>query len=313
MNPFLAIILANLIMGVTPAIMKVGLTEIPPFILAFIRFAGASLIMAPFVLRSWKPLSKRDWSLLVLAGLFGIGFHISLFFIALQKTESIIAPLISSSGPVIIYMIALVFLKERFSRRKFTGMMIALFGVVTVVAAPLILNGTVIHHEQAVGNILFFIATICGVLYSLFIKELKEKVNVIQVSVIVMVVGSLFFIPFVLKEIPTWTIEAVTLKGWFAVLFGIFFVSIGAYTLINYALLKIDASDVAIFAYLDPVIAIMIAWPLLGEVPDVFYLVGCVLVFGGIYLAEGRLHWHPFHKLPALRKFWRTSKTNLEV
>ena len=92
-------------------------------------------------------------------------------------------------------------------------------------------------------------------------------------------------------------IEEVTARGWFALLFGIFFVSLGAYTLIHYALNKINASDVGMFAYMDPVVALLVAWPLLGEKPDIFYFIGSLLVFGGIYLAEGRLHWHPFHKL----------------
>lgn len=308
MNPFLAIIIANVIMGVTPAIMKMGLTEIPPFILAFIRFASASLLMAPFALKGWITLSKRDLSLLILAGVFGIGFHISLFFIALQKTQSIIAPLIASSGPVILYAIALFFLNEKFSLRKISGMLIALGGVLVVVLAPLILNGTQIHHQEAVGNILMFIATICGVLYSLFVKKLSQKIGLMQVSLITTLAGTFTFLPFVFREIPLWSIADVTVKGWFAVLFGIFFVSIGAYTLINYALLKISAPDVAIFAYLDPVVAIMIGWPLLGEKPDIFYAIGTVLIFGGIYIAERRIHWHPFHKLPPSLQLWRARR-----
>ena len=119
MNPFLAIIIANVIMGMTAPIMKMGLTEIPPFILAFTRFASASILLAPFAVSHWMPLSKKDWIILILAGVSGVGLHIGLFFLGLQRTQSIVAPVIASSGPVILYAIALFFLHEKFKLKKF--------------------------------------------------------------------------------------------------------------------------------------------------------------------------------------------------
>ena len=176
-------------------------------------------------------------------------------------------------------------------------MIIALGGVLVIVLAPLILNGSVIYEQQAVGNLLMFVATIFGVLHAFLIKKLSGKIGALQISLVVFVSGALSFLPFTFGEMQSWSIESVTMKGWFALLFGIFFVSLGAYTLIHYALTKIAASDVGMFAYMDQVIALLIAWPLLGEKPDVFYFIGSLLVFGGIYIAERRIHWHPFHKL----------------
>lgn len=297
MNPFLAIIIANIIFGTTSPIMKMGLTEIPPALLGFIRFASAALILAPFAISRWNPLSRKNWMILILAGICGVGIHIGLFFLGLQLTQSIVGPVIASSGPVILYAMSLVFLKEKFMLRKFNGMLVALAGVLVIVLAPLALNGTEVHHQQTLGNVLIFLATIFGILHSLLIKKITEKISAIQMSVIVFVTGSLCFLPFTFGEIQNWSIESVTAKGWFALLFGSIFVCVGGYTLFHYALTKIDASDVGMFTYMDPVIALVVAWPLLGEKPDIFYFLGSVLVFGGIYIAERRIHWHPFHKL----------------
>jgi len=297
MNPYLAIIIANVIMGMTAPIMKMGLEEIPPFILGFVRFASASILLAPFVITRWQPLSKRNWLILILAGVFGIGLAIGLAFLGLKRTQSIVGPIISSSGPVILYVIAILFLNEKFNLKKFYGMFIALGGVLLIIFAPLILNGTGTHHREYIGNLLMFGATIFGVLHSFLIKKLSGKIDVLQISLVVYVSGALTMLPFTFSEMQSWSYEEVTIRGWFALLFGIFFVSLGAYTLIHYALTKIAASDVGMFVYMDPVIALLIAWPLLGESPDIFYFLGSILVFGGIYLAEGRLHWHPIHKL----------------
>lgn len=297
MNPYTAIIIANVIMGMTPPIMKMGLTEIPPFLLGFIRFAIATIVLLPFAIPKWKHLSSKDLALLVLAGVFGIGLHIALFFFGLQRTESIITPVIASSGPVILYVVALAFLHERFSKRKFAGMFISLLGVLFIVLTPIILNGTVAHEQQAIGNALVFFATIFGVLHSVLIKKVSSGIHAVQISVVTFLSGTLFFVPFALAEYQHWNINAVTQNGWFALVFGTVFVSIICYTLIHHALTKISASDVGIFAYIDPVAALIVAWPLLGEKPDIYYFVGSILVFVGIWVAERRIHWHPFHRI----------------
>ncbi len=82
---------------------------------------------------------------------------------------------------------------------------------------------------------------------------------------------------------------------------GIIYGAIGATAIANYlyfyAIKQLPASEVGLFIYLDPIIAIMIAIPLLGELPTPLYIAGAVLVFMGIFIAEGRLPYHPLHKL----------------
>lgn len=297
MNPYTAIIVANIIMGVTPPIMKVGLTQFPPFLLAFIRFLVACIVLLPFAVPRWRRLPTRDWALLILAGVLGIGIHIPLFFIGLQRTQSIITPVIASSGPVILYMVALAFLHERFSLRKFTGMFISLVGVLFIVLIPILLNGTVAHEQETIGNALIFLATIIGMFHTVLIKKVTTAIHALQISVITFASGCVVFFPFALSEYQHWNIHDVNGLGWFTLVFGIVFVSLIAYTLIHHALTKIPASDVGIFAYIDPVAALIVAWPLLGEKPDGYYFIGSILVFFGIWLAERRIHWHPFHRI----------------
>ncbi|MBU3979441.1 DMT family transporter, partial [Patescibacteria group bacterium] len=59
----------------------------------------------------------------------------------------------------------------------------------------------------------------------------------------------------------------------------------------------ISASEVAVFSYTDPIIAIVIAKPLLGETITNTFLIGSLLVFFGIFISENRIHYHPIHLL----------------
>lgn len=297
MNPILALIIANLIWGMASPIFKFALTNIPLFTLAFIRFFFAGLIFLPIALNKWQKLTARQWLEILLVGFFGITVNISFFFLGLAKTESINVPIIASSGPVFIYLLSIIFLKEKPKLKVLTGMMIALIGVLFIILSPLILDGKKFIMGAIEGNLFILLATFGSVLQTVFGRDVLKKINAIQVSAITFLFGSLTFIPFIPKEFVSWDVSFLNIAGWTGIIFGVFFSSALAYFLFYYGVSRLKAQEVGIFTYIDPLAAIVVAAPLLHEYPNLFYVVGGALIFGGIYFAEGRIHWHPFHKL----------------
>lgn len=297
MSPILALIIANLIWGMASPIFKFSLTNIPPFTLAFIRFFFAGLIFLPLAIGKWQKLTLRQWLEVLLVGFFGITINISFFFLGLQKTESINVPVIASSGPVFIYLLSIFFLKEKPKFKVLTGMLIALLGVLFIILSPLILDGKKFVIGAIEGNLFILIATMGTVFQTIIGRDILRKVNPFQVCVITFLFGALTFIPFVPKEFLKWDISFLNINGITGIVYGIFFSSALAYSLFYYGESKLKAQEVGIFTYIDPVAAIIVAALLLHEYPNLFYLFGSLLIFGGIYLAEGRVHWHPFHRL----------------
>ncbi|MEK7495085.1 MAG: DMT family transporter [Patescibacteria group bacterium] len=297
MNPILALIIANIIWGMASPIFKFALTNIPPFTLAFIRFFFAGLIFLPMALSKWQKLTTRQWLEIILVGFFGITINISFFFLGLKKTESINVPVIASSGPIFIYLLSIIFLKEKPKLKVLTGMLIALAGVLFIILSPLILDGKKFMIGAVEGNLFILLATLGSVLQTLFGRDILKKVSAIQVSAITFLFGSLTFIPFIPKELTRWDISFLNIAGWTGIIFGVFFSSALAYFLFYYGVSRLKAQDVGIFTYIDPLAAIVVAAPLLHEYPNLFYIFGGILIFGGIYFAEGRIHYHPFHRL----------------
>jgi drug/metabolite transporter (DMT)-like permease len=297
MNPVLALIIANIIWGMASPIFKFALTNIPPFTLAFIRFFFAGLIFLPMALKNWQRLSFRQFFEILLVGFFGITINISFFFLGVTKTESINVPIIGSSGPVFIYLLSILFLHEKPKLKVLAGMLIALTGVLLIILSPLILDGRRLIFGEIEGNIFLLIATFGSVLQTIFGRDVLKKINAIQVSAITFLFGSLTFLPFIPKEFTKWDISFLNTAGWTGIIFGVLFSSALAYFLFYFGVSKLKAQDVGIFTYIDPLAAILVAAPLLHEYPNLFYVLGGVLIFGGIYFAEGRIHWHPFHKL----------------
>jgi len=297
MNPILALIIANFIWGMASPIFKFSLTNIPPFILAFIRFSFAGLIFLPLAIGKWQKLTLRQWLEVLLVGFFGITINISFFFLGLEKSESINVPVIASSGPIFIYLLSIIFLKERPKLRVLTGMLIALSGVLFIILSPLILNGKELAIGAVEGNVFILIATLGTVFQTIIGHDVLKKIKPIQVSAIAFLFGSLTFIPFIPKEFAGWDISFLNIAGWTGIIFGVFFSSALSYFLFYYGVSKLKAQEIGVFTYIDPLAAIVVAAPLLHEYPNIFYILGGILIFGGIYLAEGRIHWHPINKL----------------
>ena len=298
MNPILALIIANIIWGMAAPIFKFSLQNIPPFTLAFIRFFFAGLIFVPFVINKWQPLTIRQWIEIILVGFFGVTINISFFFLGLSKTDSINAPIIASAGPIFIYLLSVLLLKEKPKLKVLTGMLVGLLGVLIIIMTPIFLGQKKIIFGEVEGNLFFLLATIGTVIQTIIGKNVLKKVNSFQVVFISFLFGSLTFLPFVRSELINWNIfNDLDIRGAIGIVFGVFFSSALAYYLYYWGISKLKAQEVGLFAYIDPVIAVLIAIPLLGEHPNIYFLVGSLFVFGGIYLAEGRLHWHPFHKL----------------
>lgn len=299
MNPILALIIVNIIWGAASPIFKFALTNIPPFTLAFIRFFFAGLIFVPFMFYHWQKITLRDFFEICLAAFFGITVNITFFFLGLGKAESINAPIIASAGPVFLFLLSVIFLHEKPIRKVFFGMMISLLGVLVIIVSPILLDGKNLVLGEIQGNFFFLLATVGSVLNTVFNKEVLKRVNPYFVTCIGFLFGALTFLPFVPNELAHWSFNQLEIPGWTGIIFGVFLSSALAYHLSNVAISMINAEEVGLFTYIDPVVAILIAIPLVHEYPNLYFFLGSIFVFGGIFIAEGRINWHPFHKLNA--------------
>ncbi len=298
MNPILALIIANIIWGAASPIFKFSLENIPPFTLAFARFSIAALLLLPFMKNfTVRSLSYKDWVEVILGSFFGITINISFFFLGLKLTQSINAPIISSAAPVFIYIASILFLKEKAKSKVFFGMMISLIGVLAIILSPVLFDGKTFALGEIEGNLFLVLATFGAILHPILYKNVLKKIDSAKITCLGFIIGAVSFLPMMINELQHWSLSQLDYRGLLGIIFGALFSSALAYGLFNYGLSKIQAEEVGLFTYIDPVIAVLIAIPLLHEYPNVYFFLGSLLVFGGIFIAEERIHWHPFHKL----------------
>jgi drug/metabolite transporter (DMT)-like permease len=290
----LYLILANIIWGASFPIYKWSLEEVPPFTFVFIRFFVAALIILPFIIKRLKIL-RQDYKNLILVSIIAITIQIPLLFFGLKLTPSINAPIIIAFGPIILIIASIIFLKEKPNPKVISGTIISLLGVFAIILLPFLASGIT---GSLLGNLLIFAATICSVIQALLLKKLTVRNDPLTVTFWMFLIGSIPLIPFVVWESQSFNLFTdITTKGLFGILYGIYFAAILAHYFYAYGIKNVKASEVGIFSYVDPLATIAVAVPLLNESITASYLIGAMLVFLGIFIAENRLHYHPFRRL----------------
>jgi len=147
------------------------------------------------------------------------------------------------------------------------------------------------------GNIFYIIATIGAGASPLLIKSVIKRVNVYLVTFLTFLIASATFVPFMYVEFQTWSLSQLTWQGFSGILFGVFLSSALAYYLYYDAINKTTLSEVGLFTYINPIVAVLVAMPLIQEYPSITFIVGSALVFTGILVSEKKQHHHPHHKL----------------
>jgi drug/metabolite transporter (DMT)-like permease len=228
-----------------------------------------------------EPLPARRDLLRIAA--FGVLF-LCVYSVSLNAAERRVdagtAAMLINAGPILIAVLAGVFLREGFPRRLFAGCAVAFAGCVLIGLA------NTRAGSSASGIALLVLAAVAYASAVVFQKSALGRVSPLQVTWLGCVVGTLACLPFA----PTLARElggagAGALGG--VVYLGLAPTTLGFATY-AYALRRTSAGRLASLAYLIPVVAILLGWALLGETPPPLAAAGGALCVGGVALARRR-------------------------
>lgn len=290
----LFLILANVIWGAAFPVYKWTLEKIDPFTFAFLRFALAAIIIFPFARKNLK-ITKSDIPLLILISIISITFQISFLFFGLRYTPSINAPIILSSGPIVLIIASALFLKDKIKFKLLIGTFISLIGVLIIMFRSSV---GVVESDIFLGNLLLVLAMLCSVAQAVVLKKIMNRNEPMAVVFWSFVIGAIpFLAPIFLFEPNFLGYSYLNIQVLTGILYATILSSIVGYYFLYFGIKYIKASEIGIFSYVDPIATIVVAIPLLSEKITSTYLIGAFLVFLGIFIAEGRIHYHPFGKL----------------
>ncbi|MGA9997669.1 MAG: DMT family transporter [Pyrinomonadaceae bacterium] len=284
--PHLALIAVQLFFGTWPIFGKIALRALPSTGIVAFRIGGAAVafsILQKLIGRVQK-VRKGDYLRLALSSLLGVVFNQLLFVKGLSYTTVINATLIGTTIPVFTLIFSIAFGYDLLSWRKALGIVLAACGVIYLVD-PLRSN---FSHETTLGNLLIVANSISYGAYIAISQDLVKRYGALTFITWVFVIGSIVTIP-----ISVWTLRGVPLLQisagvWLAVLYIILIPTVGAYYLNGWALARVAPSTVAVYIYLQPLMAFALAPLILGEQLNSRIWVASLLIFAGVAIVTLR-------------------------
>lgn len=278
-----ALFAAVLFWGLSFVATKVALLSFDPLTLIFLRFFVAALFFLLLFSRyGFPPLTAANLQGLALLAFLQPGCYFTCETFGLQYTSATKTSLIIATIPVVVLLLASIFLEEGMGRRGLLGIILSLIGVALLVTSGGELGGSVF------GDLLIFGAVVSAALYMLFTRRLGASLSSLQITGMQVIFGAIIFFPAFLYELPDLRWREVGVDALLAVAALAIFATIGAFLCYNYALTKIPASSAAVCINGIPLVTAGASWLLLGEVLSPLQLVGGAVVLLGVFLAHQR-------------------------
>ena len=265
------IVMVLLFWGFNFAMVKVGLRDLPPFMLTSLRFFAVALLLVPFV----KPPRGRWRDLLVISMLLGVA-HFALMFNGLAGLDASTAAISIQLQVPFASLLAAVFMKDKLGWRRAVGMVIAFIGVVIVAGEPR-LDGKYVY----LGMVIF--AACLWAVANMVIKMQRPMDGMTLLAwMSVFAAPSLMALSFVFEDNQWSTITAIGFDGISAILYQSVFVVVIGYGLWYHLLRQYSLNIMMPFTLLLPPIGVLSGVVVLGEQLTVTFLVGAAVTIVGV-------------------------------
>lgn len=262
---------------------------IEPHALAGQRWLMAGLVFCVMARRElWASRHSilADWRHMLVLGALGMWVCGAWVYLAGQTTHVTNMALIYALSPVLIVVVARLWLKEPFSALQGVGVALALVGVVHVV-----LKGQWAELAQVrlvPGDAWVFGAALSWTFFSILLRRWSSPLSETARLGVISMAGVLVILPFGLWEAATTALPTFSYDGFLLALAGAVLPGFGAYLAYSVLLREFGAARVGAVLYLAPLYAAVMAWLLLGEPIRFYHWVGFALVLPGIYLVNRR-------------------------
>ncbi len=286
MPPRLGALIAVLFWGVSFVATKLVVGEISPLALISARaLIGSVTLIALLALRGEALLPPRDtWRPLLVMGFVGVSFHQLLQAYALTLTSAVNTGWLIGVTPLWAASFSLFARRERLGPGKLLGLAFGFLGAALVVTRGSLVAFAPLPSTR--GDLLILLSTLNWAFYSVLGHGTIARLGAARATTGAMTAGVLLLFPLFVAARAWNELARLSLTGWVALGFlGVCCSALG-YLFWYAALARIEASRVAAFLYLEPLVTLAAAVALLHEGVTLATLVGGALLVAGVVLVQ---------------------------
>jgi drug/metabolite transporter (DMT)-like permease len=283
--PYIALAAICLIWGTTYLALRIAVLHFQPLLFVTIRqvvagtlLTGFMLLVAKAKLPSWDHIKRQ-----AIAGFFMISMGNGLVAWAEVYIPSGIAAIICSLMPVMVILINLTVNKdEKPTIPIVMGVIMGLAGIIMIFSENINEFG---NPDYIISIVLVFLGVISWAGGSIWLKKSSSDQNPFVNAGLQMFFGGVWLLPFslVFDDLTTitWSSEAV-----YAMIYLILIGSIVAYACYSYILKKLPMTIVSLYAYVNPLVAVLLGWIVLDEKLNANIGIAFLLTVAGIYIVN---------------------------
>lgn len=280
LEPLLAVLLWG---GIYPGV-KLGLRDIPLLSFTYLRILLAMLVLfAVSRRRQAVPLRRALWVPLLRAGLAQTVFQY-LLVASLQWTTAGASAILLATAPLLTVGWCAGTGRAQLGPRQWYGVVLGFVGVILVMQG----SAPGLSWSHLSGNLLALGAAGAWAWYGMVIGPLGGRLGPARATGWTMAVATLCFTPLALSEVQHHTWGNVSWEAWLGLVYGATVGMVVAMALWGKAIHRLGPAQTMVYAYLEPVSAVVLAASVLGEALHPIQAAGAVLTFVGVGLASSQ-------------------------
>ncbi|MGP8068706.1 MAG: DMT family transporter [Candidatus Bathyarchaeia archaeon] len=283
-GPHIVFVALCLIWGSTWLGIKIGLDFLPPFTFAGLRFAAATIVLIPLVkiLHGRIPSGRSSWYLMIFLGIFQLTIPYGLVFWGEQYISSGLAAVLFATLTFFVVIFAHFLANEKLTQLKAMGIVASFGGLIAIFWRDLAIQNFAIG-TSFLGSIAVVGSTASAALANVVAKRYANKIDP-PVSVLVQsAICSLALSALGLLTESNLPMHFTLLAIGMILYLGIIGSAL-AFVSLFWLFTQTTATNTSLVGFITPILALLLGWLVLGEVPDPSVWIGTALILAGVYL-----------------------------
>jgi len=274
-----ALFVVALLFSANYIVSKIAMRELSPLAFAWLRVAGAALLLWLFA--RGEAVAPEDRKSMVLYGFLGVAVNQTLFLTGLAFTTVQVAATLITSIPVFTLGVAIAMKREKPTPTRIGGIALAGAGALLVVGG----EGFLGTPRSLIGALMILINCLSYSTYLVVSKRHMARLSAQAVVSRMFVAGAVLLLPVAAPALMRQDWNAVSPAAWASLVAVILGPTMAAYLLQAWALSHAESSMVATYTYVQPVLATLLAWAIFSEAVRPVVAVAAAMIFAGVWLA----------------------------